>query len=168
MFSFMELCAAMLILPFLLGYAHMRMRHKLWQRDLIYYRYFVCFNVIFASLVVAGRVFLESQQVPDIEGTIYDFYAIAVLSMMITALFTLFARHQLMFAAAANWIAFVVLSTLMHLVLIGMQEDGDVGLAWVHVMYNLCVITILSVLMWRLRKTMRANLDAPRAYPQCS
>lgn len=155
MVKFMELCLAMLLLPFVLGYAHIRMRRVTEQTALVYYRYFVCFNVIFASLVVAGRVFLESQQVPEIEASIYDFYAIAVLSIMITALFTLFSRHQLMLASAVSWIAFVILSTLMHFVLIGMQEDGDVSLAWVHVGYNVLVVVILSMLMLRVKRTFQ-------------
>lgn len=168
MVKFMELCLAMLIVPFILGYAHVRWRDCEEQSALVYYRYFVCFNVIFASLVVAGRVFLESQQVPEIEASIYDFYAIAVLSIMITALFTLFSKHQLMLASAVSWIAFVILSTLMHFVLIGMQEDGDVSLAWVHVGYNILVVAILAMLMLRVKRSLKEVPDVSGASQQFS
>src|SRR3990167_4474820 len=147
MTKFSELCLAMLLLPFMAGFIHLKIKGHTARSSLVYYRYFVFLNVIFASVVVAARVFLESQQVPEVESNIYDFYAIAVLSIMITALFTLFSRHQLMLASAVNWIAFILLSTVMHFVLIGMQEDGKANLAWVHVGYNMVVVMVLLVLM---------------------
>lgn len=155
MIKFSELCFMMLFLPFLAGYIHLKIKGNLVRSSLVYYRYFVFLNVIFASVVVAARVFLESQQVPEVESSIYDFYAIAVLSIMITALFTLFSRHQLMLASAVNWIAFVVLSTIMHFVLLGMQEDGDTGIAWVHIIYNIIVVFILFALMARVKRTFK-------------
>src|SRR3990167_2760943 len=168
MTKFSELCLAMLLLPFVIGFIHLKMKKNPSRSSLVYYRYFVFFNVIFASLVVAGRVFLESQQVPEIEGNIYDFYAISVLSIMITALFTLFSRHQLMLASAVSWIAFIFLSTVMHFVLIGMQEDGKANLAWVHVGYNMVVVMVLLVLMIRVRRTFAQTEDMPRAQQQLS
>lgn len=155
MFKFIELCLAMLTLPFLLSYIHLKIKGDYAKSSLVYYRYFVFFNVIFASLVVAARVFLESQQVPEIESNVYDFYAITVLSIMIAALFTLFARHQLMLASAINWIAFIILSTAMHFVLMGMQEDGNVKIAWVHVIYNMIVVLVLFALMARVKRTFK-------------
>jgi len=156
MIAFAEATLAMLILPFLIGFVHLKLKNKT-HPNIIYYRYFIIFNVVMVGIFVAARVFMESQEVPEVESSIYDFYAIALISMIIMALITLFSRHQLMLAPALCWVIFMLLSTMMHLIRVSTQNETDLNVLWIHVAYNAIVTLMLIVFVWRVKKTLKSD-----------
>lgn len=140
------ICSILLLLPFMLSYIHVGANKKTPAR-FIYYRYFMTFNMILAGLFVAGRMFINGRGAAATSGWLYSpmfkLYGIAILSMVILALLTLFVRSILMIAPAIVWTVFLLLSSLSHLHQIRHHEIAVANIIIVHVIYNLTISIIM-------------------------
>lgn len=139
-------CAVMLLLPFLLGYIQRGSGDKS-QATITYYRYFVFINVILSAIFVAGRLFFMGPEAAAVSGwtysPIFHLYGIAVISMALLGLFTVFKRDRLMLASAMCWSYFLVLSSVSHLYQVYAHQIKNVDTIYVHVIYNAIVVLIL-------------------------
>ncbi len=108
----------LLALPFLFA----SVQQRLYPSNislLVYYRYFVFFNVILVGFFLVGRLFFRGPQDAAAMGwaytPLYTQYALTILSIVIMALVTLFSRGSLNLAAAICWSIFLLFSVVMHL-----------------------------------------------------
>ena len=148
-------CAVLLVLPFILGYIQRGSRKGV-SVTITYFRYFVFINVIFSALFVAGRMFFVGPEAAVISGwtysPIFHLYGIAVASMALMGLFTVFKRDRIMLASAICWSYFLVLSSASHLYQVYMHQIKDVSIILVHVGYNVLVVLILLIFMSKLNR----------------
>ncbi len=154
------ICAVLLVLPFLLGYIQRGSRKGI-SVTITYFRYFVFINVIFSALFVAGRMFFVGPEAAAISGwtysPIFHLYGIAVASMALMGLFTLFKRDRIMLASAICWTYFLVLSSISHLYQVYTHQIKDVNIILVHVGFNVLVVLILLIFMSKLNRHFRAQ-----------
>ena len=148
-------CSVLLILPFILGYIQCGFRKGM-HVTIAYYRYFVFINVILSAVFVASRIFIEGPEAAAVSGwtysPIFHLYSIALTSIALMGLFTLFKDDRIILASAMCWSYFLVLSSISHLYQIEMHQIKDVRIILVHVVYNFLVTLIL----WRfIRKINR-------------
>ena len=91
-------CSVLLILPFVLGYIQCGFRKGI-QVMVAYYRYFAFINVILSAVFVASRIFIEGPEAAAVSGwtfsPIFHLYSIALLSIALMGLFTLFKNDRI-------------------------------------------------------------------------
>ena len=148
MTNLIAICAVLVILPFLLAYIHVGAKKGM-HITVKYYRYFAFFNVVLSAIFVASRMFLVGPKAAAISGwaysPIFHLYGIALLSIALMALVTLFRNERMMLAPAICWTFFLVLSSVSHLLQVQAHEIKDVQIILVHVGYN----AIVSLILWR-------------------
>lgn len=144
MVNFAVTCLILLSLPYLLGRIHARICTNL-NSTIIYYRYFVIFNMILSGIFVIGRIFINSQ----IDMALY-LYIIAVLSMLVMAILTVFLRKSIMLAPAICWSIFLILSTILHVYQVQHHDIAEVNIIYVHIIYNLIVSCILILYIFKI------------------
>ena len=114
---------------------------------LVYFRYFAFINVILSAVFVASRIFIEGPEAAAVSGwtfsPIFHLYSIALLSIALMGLFTLFKNDRIMLASAMCWCYFLVLSSVSHLYQVEMHQIKDVRIILVHVGYNVLVTLVL-------------------------
>ncbi len=160
-------CAVLVALPFLLGYIHVGSK-KNFRSTIIYYRYFAFINIVLSAFFVAGRMFMVGPEAAAISGWAYSpvfhLYGIALLSVALMGLLTLFKRERIMVAPAMCWSIFLVISSMAHLYQINLHEIKDVNIILVHVVYNF----VVTIILWRyvsvINRHFRAQpVEAPTA-----
>ena len=139
-------CLVLLGLPFMLGYIHLGANKKT-PALIIYYRYFMTFNMILAGFFVTGRLLFDGRHAAQISGWAYSplfhLYAIAILSMVLLGLLTVYSRKIIMLAPAICWSAFLLLSMIFHVYNIIYHVINDVNIIMVHIVYNIMVSVIM-------------------------
>ena len=167
-------CIVLLLLPFVLGYIQ-RGSKKGIHVVVTYYRYFVFINVILSAIFVSSRMFFYGPEAAAISGwtysPIFHLYGIALLSMALMGLFTVFKDGRIMLAPAMCWSYFLVLSSISHVYQVYVHAIKDVSIILVHVGYNILVVLVLLRFMSILNRHFRqqkialeasiANSDAP-------
>ncbi len=147
--------ALFLVPPFLLAFFHARVNKKV-PGILIYYRYFMSFNMIFAALFVAVRMLLDAPSEAQLVG--WDFspmfylYGIALLSMALMGALTVFSRHSILMAPAILWTIFLTLSILTNLVELVQHSITANNLVVVNMLYDVVTIVIMLCFLWLLRQ----------------
>jgi len=140
-------CIVLISLPFVLGYIHAGSKQG-FQSTVLYYRYFVFFNMVFSAIFVAGRMFMVGPEAAAISGWAYSpvfhLYGVALLSMALMGLFTVFKPDRIMLAPAMCWSIFLILSSISHLYQIYSHAIKDVNIILLHVTYNIVVTGILA------------------------
>lgn len=146
--------ALFIIFPFLLGFCHTRMSKQV-PAILIYYRYFMSFNMVLAAVFVAFRMLLdgpgEAQLASWEFSPMFYLYGVALISMALMGAFTLFSRQSILKAPAILWAIFLALSTAVNALelLQGMIELNMIFI--VHMAYNLITVGIILIFLWLLR-----------------
>lgn len=148
--------AVLFFIPFLLGYIHVGINKKT-NPALIYYRYFITFNIIIAGIFVTIGMFVEGAEISQASGAAYNpifqLYAISILSMVLMSAITAFSRQIIMLAPAICWFVFLLLSTIVHIYQISQHVLLDTNIVWAHIVYNLLVLIILLRFIFVLKKS---------------
>lgn len=148
-------CVLFLLLPFILGYVHTSASHRT-PKALLYYRYFMLFNMIFAGLIVALRILFTGPKAALDTGWSYSpmfqLYGVAVLSMVIMGIVTVFSRNILALAPAILWFTFLLLATILNIEEIVHHIIQNVTTMTIHIGYNIIVCIILGLFFFRLKK----------------
>lgn len=156
------ICGILLILPFGLAFIHSCVNKRL-MPPLLYYRYFMTFNMILASLFVTGRMFFDGPHAAAINGwaysPVYNLYGVAIFSMAILALLTVYSRRIIMLAPAICWSAFLILSTVCHLYQLNHNHVYAVQAIYVHIIYNILVSLIMLRMVHRINTMFRRKID---------
>lgn len=146
MISLAIVCLILLCLPFILAYIHTIINKKM-KSVITYYRYFMTFNMIISGLFVTVRMFFDGPHAASLSGwsysPIYHLYAIAILSMVILGLLTIYNKRIIMLAPAMCWSVFLVLSSISHIYQIYYHQIKIVPVIFIHIAYNLLVSLIL-------------------------
>lgn len=146
MISLSIVCLVLLLLPFLLGYIHQGVTKRV-PAMILYYRYFMLCNMVLAGLFVSARMFFDGQTAAQTSGwafsPLYHLYAIAVLSMVVLALVTLFSRKSIMLAPAILWSAFLLLSVVANAFEIARGAITIPGIMVVHIIYGFAASIIM-------------------------
>lgn len=150
--------ALFLIPPFVLGFFHARVNKEI-PAILIYYRYFMTFNVIFGGIFVAARMFLdgpaEAQSVSWEFSPMFYLYGAALLSMALMGAFTLFSRHSLLMAPAILWTIFLSLATTVNLIGLVHHTIEANSLVIAHMIFNALTIMIMLGFLYFLRQEVQ-------------
>lgn len=153
-------CAILLVLPFLLAYIQNGSRKGI-QVTISYYRYFAFFNVILSAIFVGGRIFFEGRSAGAVSGwafsPIFYSYALALFSIALTGLFTVFCNGRIMLAASMCWSYFLVLSSALHVFQVQMHQIKDVSIILVHVAYNILVVLVLLRFIAKINRYYRSQ-----------
>lgn len=147
MINLILILSTLIVLPILLGYVHSSINKRV-PAAIIIYRYFVFFNVVIAGLFVASRMFFNGTQAAQIAGWAYSpmfhSYSLAILSMTILALLTIFTRSHLILAPAICWSIFLLLSTIWHFYLLRHHGVSDMSIMYVHSVYDLISAVVMA------------------------
>jgi hypothetical protein len=136
--------AVLLVAPFLLAYIHGSFNKKV-PAAVLYYRYFITFNVILSGIFVAVRMLAQGSD------AIYYSYAIAIFSIIAMTLVTGYSRREIMLAPAICWIFFLIFSSVLHVHEILKTTVVDTTILYAHVGYNIIVAFILLAFVLSLR-----------------
>lgn len=154
-------CAILLIIPFVFAYLHSRKNPRI-LTILLYYRYFMIFNMIIAGLFVTSRMFFDGPHAAEISGwaysPIYRLYAASVFSMVIMAMLCIFSRRIILLAPAICWSAFLLLSTMLHIHELDRHLTNAIYSIYVHIAYNLLVVFITLTMAHRLNSLFRRQI----------
>lgn len=160
-------CVVLLLLPALLAYIHTSANKRI-PSLLIHYRYFMAFNMVFSGMFVATRVMVNGHNAAAVSGWAYsplfNLYGVAILSMSLLALFTIFSRKSIVLAPALLWSIFLTLSSITQLIQINAHVTNAVGILLVHVAYN----TIVTVVMLRFAVSIKGRLHESPIIPDAS
>ncbi len=158
MINLAVVCVVLLILPFLLGYIHTGINKKT-KPVLIYYRYFMSFNMLLAALFVAARMILIGPQAAQISGWVYSpvfhLYGIAILSMAVMAAVSLYQNNRIILAPLICWLTFLVLSTFSHVYEITRHNIADINIMYVHIAYYFITSVIMLRFLYLLKKNFK-------------
>jgi len=158
--------AVFLLLPFILGYIHQK-GVKNERSAIIFYRYFMFFNMLLSGLFVAGRMIFDGRNAAAISGWSYNplfiLYGLAVLSMVLMGFFTLFSRTCLMLAPAILWTAFLITSAIAHVIEISMGRIADVGIIMVHISFDIVIVIVMLRFLFSLRGNFEGANDKHHA-----
>lgn len=139
-----------IVLPFLLAYVHTSI-NKTIAFTLLSYRYFIIVNIVLAGLFVAGRMFLDGQTAAQVSGwsysPVFHLYGIAILSIAIAALITVFCKSNAKLVPALIWTIFVVLSSVSHIYNLTRHMIEDSHIIVLHIIYNSVVAIALIFYM---------------------
>lgn len=146
--------AAFLVLPVFLGHVHTRFSRRT-PPLLLYFRYFMLFNMLIAGIIVALRVLYDGPQAAVLSGwaysPVFQLYGIAILSMIVMGILTIFSRKPIMLAAPILWLTFLILATILHAEEIAEQIVRNVAIIYVHIGYNLLVCAALILFILKLK-----------------
>lgn len=145
----------LLILPFILGAIHIQMTKHV-NPVVVYYRYFLFFNLVLAGGFVALRMLFAAHNVATQSGfmdtpMIGDF-GVAILSIVLTGLFTMFVRGRLNLAGGIVWVIFLILSSLIHIYQLSYHEIKYTDLITIHIIWNVVVAVILLIFLFLVRE----------------
>ncbi len=150
-------CILFLLLPFILGYVHTSATHRV-PKVLLYYRYFMLFNMIFAGLIVALRILFTGPKAALDTGwsysPMYQLYGVAILSMVVMGIVTTFSRTILAIAPAILWFTFLFLATILNIEEITHHIIQNVATMTIHIGYNMLVCIILGLFFFKLKKIL--------------
>jgi hypothetical protein len=139
-----------LIIPFIAGYLHKP------NASVIYFRYFVAFNIIITALIIASRNIIHGPHSAAVSGWAYSpmfqQYGMAMLSIALFALLNLFKKSQLQLAAPTLWVIFLLLATILHIHEIMAGEIKNLAIIWAHIGYNIASCIILSIFILKLKR----------------
>jgi len=143
---------AFFILPFLLAFVHTRFFHRE-EGALVYYRYFAFANISVAGAIVAGRMLRMGH-----DSAIFQLYGLAIFSMVLLSILTLFRRDSLRLASALVWAIFILMSSVSHGLQIWHHVATGVHALLTHVIYNVLVACVLFYYYFRLQFSNRGSL----------
>lgn len=155
----MELIFVFLLLfPFLLGFLHVRVSQRV-KPTLIYYRYFMTFNMILAAILVAIRMLFdgpaEAQLLSWDFSPIFYWYGISLMSMALMGVFTLFSRRSILLAPAILWAIFLTLFIITSLVGFAFHTLEASNMVIAHLSYNFITVIIMLYFLWVLRRDVQ-------------
>lgn len=152
----------LLVSPFLLGYIHQRQNNEL-QPVVVYYRYFMFFNMIIAGLFVAAQVFMAAKETGTLlmwaYHSAFDLYGIAILSMVFMGVLTVFSRKKIMLAPAICWSVFLLLSTLSQVVQITEHKIANTHETTLQLANNVLVAMVLIGFLYFLKNYFREGVN---------
>ena len=156
-------CLILLVMPFLLGYIHTS-ANKRTPATVLYYRYFVAFNLMFSGLFVTTRMFVNGPAAAAVSGwaysPIFQLYGVAILSMVILGLVAVLSRKSIMLAPGILWATFLILSSLLFIEQISQHQIAAMDIILVHIVYSLIVAGCLLRFVVKLRPFIRESRAA--------
>lgn len=151
----------LLVAPFLLGYIHQRQDQST-RAIVVYYRYFMFFNMIIAGLFVAAQVFMSAMQAGALfmwtYHTAFNLYGLAILSMVLMGAFTIFSRKKTMLAPAICWSLFLLLSTVPQITQITQHKVVNTDILMLQATDNLIVAVMMLGFLYLLKHYFREGL----------
>ena len=152
------ICAAFLVVPFVLGYLHTTFREHRTPVLLIYFRYFMLFNMVIAGFIVAMRILFSGPDAARDTGWLFSpmfqLYAVAILSMAVMGVLTVFSRTPLVLAAPVLWLTILVLATILHAEEIAKGLVNNVNEMYVHIGYAILVCGIMLYFIVHLKQRL--------------
>jgi hypothetical protein len=150
--------AFLLLFPFLLGFLHVRVNHRV-KPALIYYRYFMTFNMILSSILVSVRMLFdgpaEAQLLSWDFSPIFYWYGVSLLSMALMGVFTLFSRRSIFLAPAILWAVFLMLSIITSFMGFTFHTLDASNIVIAHQFYNLISVFIMLYFLWVLGRDVQ-------------
>ncbi len=140
------------VTPFLLAFIHSKLLRSA-SSAVLYYRYFVFFNMIVIALIVSMRLLFSTGQTIEVSGWFYgammEQYSFALLSLVVLAVATLFLKGSIKYAPAIAWITFLLLSAVLRVNEIHHHQAFATSVMYAHLVGDLLIALTMMFLAVR-------------------